>query len=93
MDKKRILLIMVIVILIALIGVLVYGYYKKLTNEVKNPIVTMEIADYGTIKIELYPDKAPNTVKNFISLINRGYYNNLTFHRTVPGFMIIKVGI
>lgn len=88
MDKKRILLIMVIVILIALIGVLVYGYYKKLTNEVKNPIVTMEIADYGTIKIELYPDKAPNTVKNFISLINRGYYNNLTFHRTVPGFMI-----
>ena len=51
MDKKRILLIMVIVILIALIGVLVYGYYKKLTNEVKNPIVTMEIADYGTIKI------------------------------------------
>ena len=52
MDKKRILLIMVIVILIALIGVLVYGYYKKLTNEVKNPIVTMEIADYGTINIE-----------------------------------------
>jgi len=41
----------------------------------------MEIADYGTVKIELYPDMAPNTVRNFISLINKGFYNGLTFHR------------
>ena len=61
----------------------------------QNPIVTFEIemeTDFGTqtgtIKAELYPDKAPNTVNNFISLINKGYYNGLTFHRVIPGFMI-----
>lgn len=58
-------------------------------NEVtKNPIVTMEIKNYGTVKIELYPKVAPNTVKNFISLINEGYYDGLTFHRIVPGFVV-----
>ena len=41
----------------------------------------MEVEGYGTIKMELYPDMAPNTVKNFIKLINEGYYNGLTFHR------------
>ena len=61
----------------------------------QNPIVTFEIemeTDFGTqtgtIKAELYPDKAPNTVNNFISLINKGYYNGLTFHRIISGFMI-----
>lgn len=56
--------------------------------ESKNPIVTLEIEGGGTIKIELYPQIAPNTVKNFISLINKGFYNGLTFHRIIPGFMI-----
>ena len=54
----------------------------------KNPLVTMEIEDYGTIKIELYPEYAPNTVANFVSLIESGFYNGLTFHRLVPGFVI-----
>lgn len=54
----------------------------------QNPIVTMKIENYGTVKIELYPKIAPNTVKNFISLINEKYYNGLTFHRVVDGFMI-----
>lgn len=54
----------------------------------QNPIVTMEIEDMGTIKIELYPGIAPTTVENFISLISDEYYNGLTFHRTIPGFMI-----
>ncbi len=59
------------------------------SNEItKNPLVTMEIEDYGTIKIELYPEYAPNTVANFVSLIESGFYNGLTFHRLVPGFVI-----
>lgn len=57
-------------------------------EETKNPIVTMKIKDYGTVKIELYPNVAPNTVKNFISLINEKYYDGLTFHRIIDGFMI-----
>ena len=48
----------------------------------------MEIEGFGTIKIELYPDMAPNTVTNFIRLANRGFYDGLTFHRVVPDFMI-----
>lgn len=57
-------------------------------DETKNPIVTMKIKDYGTVKIELYPDVAPNTVANFISLIKERYYDGLTFHRIIDGFMI-----
>lgn len=54
----------------------------------KNPIVTINMASGDTIQIELYPDVAPNTVNNFISLVNKGYYNGLTFHRIINGFMI-----
>lgn len=54
----------------------------------ENPIVTMEIEGYGTIKIELYPEYAPNTVANFVSLIESGFYDGLTFHRLVPGFVL-----
>ena len=54
----------------------------------KNPIVTFEMEDGNVMKGELYPEIAPNTVKSFISLINKGYYNGLTFHRVIPGFMI-----
>ncbi len=57
-------------------------------NDTKNPIVTMDIEDYGTIKIELYPKYAPNTVANFISLIESGFYDGLSFHRSVPGFVL-----
>ncbi len=53
-----------------------------------NPIVTFEMSDGTTFKAELYPDIAPNTVNNFISLINSGFYNGLTFHRVIHGFMI-----
>ena len=54
----------------------------------ENPIVTMDIKDYGTIKIELYPKYAPNTVANFVNLVEDGFYNNNTFHRLVPGFVL-----
>lgn len=54
----------------------------------KNPEVTIKIQDGGEIKIELYPEIAPDTVNNFISLVNKGFYNGLTFHRVISGFMI-----
>ena len=53
-----------------------------------NPIVTIDMENGKVIKAELYPEVAPNTVNNFISLINKGFYNGLTFHRVIPGFMI-----
>lgn len=56
--------------------------------EKQNPLVTIEMAGGEKITAELYPDVAPNTVNNFISLIKKGFYNGLTFHRVIPGFMI-----
>lgn len=55
---------------------------------VSNPIVTITMENGDTIKAELYPDIAPNTVKNFISLIKKKYYDGLIFHRVINGFMI-----
>ncbi len=53
-----------------------------------NPIVTITMENGDIMKAELYPEIAPNTVNNFISLIQEGFYNGLTFHRVIPGFMI-----
>lgn len=53
-----------------------------------NPIVTINMEDGSVIKAELYPDIAPNSVNNFISLIKSGFYNGLIFHRVIKGFMI-----
>ena len=85
---KNILWIIALLIVIVLLGVVGWGYYKNATMEVKNPIVTMDVENFGTIKMELYPDKAPETVANFVTLANRGFYNGLTFHRVVKDFMI-----
>lgn len=54
----------------------------------QNPIVTFEMEDGGVMRAELYPQVAPNSVNNFISLVKKGYYNGLIFHRVIPGFMI-----
>jgi peptidyl-prolyl cis-trans isomerase B (cyclophilin B) len=54
----------------------------------KNPIVTIEMENGNKIKLELYPKVAPNTVNNFICLINKGFYNGTIFHRVIPNFMI-----
>lgn len=53
-----------------------------------NPVATILMEDGKKMTAELYPDKAPNTVNNFISLANKGFYDGLTFHRVIPGFMI-----
>ena len=53
-----------------------------------NPIATITMADGKVMTAELYPEKAPNTVNNFISLANKGFYDGLIFHRVIPGFMI-----
>ena len=54
----------------------------------KNPTVAFKIRDYGIIEVELFPDVAPNTVNNFIHLVESNYYKDLIFHRIIPGFMI-----
>ena len=53
-----------------------------------NPIVTIEMEDGGIIRAELYPEIAPNTVRNFVSLVKKGFYDGVIFHRVIPGFMI-----
>lgn len=53
----------------------------------ENPIVTIEMENSDVMKLELYPDTAPNTVNNFISLVKKGFYNGLTFHRIIEGFI------
>ena len=54
----------------------------------QNPIVTITMENGDVMKAELYPEIAPNTVNNFISLINKGFYDGVVFHRIIPGFMI-----
>ena len=53
-----------------------------------NPIITIQMKDGGIMKAELYPEIAPETVKNFVDLAAKGFYNGLIFHRVIPGFMI-----
>ena len=87
-KTTKIIIIVAIIIVLALIAIIGYGIIKKFTTNIQNPIATIEVQDYGTIKVELYPSQAPNTVANFIALAKRGFYNGLTFHRVIPGFMI-----
>lgn len=73
---KWMVLIVIVIVLIALIGFLLYNGVNAATSEPTHPIATFEVQDYGTVKMELYPEYAPNTVANFIALIEAGYYNN-----------------
>ena len=77
MSKKMqaIIWIIIAIIVLILIGGVAYGIVRYATQEVKNPEVTFEIEGYGNVKMVLYPEYAPNTVKNFIALVNAGYYN------------------
>jgi len=64
------------------------GNEATLDYDTENPVVALYVENYGSIVIELYPDIAPNTVNNFISLVKSGFYDNNTFHRLVPGFVL-----
>ncbi len=64
------------------------GNEKTMDYNTTNPVVEMEIEGYGVIAIELYPEIAPNTVNNFISLVKNGFYDNNTFHRCYAGFVL-----
>lgn len=89
MKKTKIIITIILaIIILLLIGLVGFGYYKKVTMKVENPVATMEVKDFGTVKIELYPEMAPETVANFVKLANNGYYDGLTFHRIVKDFMI-----
>ena len=61
--------------------------YQEYLNET-NPKVELVIKNFGTIKLELFPSVAPITVENFIKLVGEGFYNGLSFHRVIKGFMI-----
>lgn len=82
MKKK----VMLIIFSILLLGVSIMS--TAACSPAQNPQVTIEMDDGSKIVVELYPDKAPNTVNNFISLVNKGFYDGVVFHRIVPGFMI-----
>ncbi len=61
---------------------------NSVNNSNQNPVVTITMGNGSVIRAELYPETAPNTVNNFISLINKGFYDGLIFHRVIRGFMI-----
>ena len=71
-NTKNIMWVVALIAVVVLIGVVAYGYFRKATFKAQNPIVTMEVENFGTIKMELYPDKAPEAVSNFIALANTG---------------------
>ena len=87
-NVGKIIWIIAMIAIIVLIGVVGFGYYKKVTFKSQNPVATMEVENFGTIKMELYPDQAPESVANFIKLANNGFYDGTTFHRIVRDFMI-----
>lgn len=86
--SKIILSLLALIVVVVLIVVVDLGYYKKSTFKSENPVATIEVEGFGTIKVELYPDVAPESVTNFIALANHNFYNGLKFHRIVEGFMI-----
>ena len=85
---KFVATIIAIILVLGLIAYVTNTIIKKQNFYVQNPLATIEIENFGTIKVELYPNYAPETVANFIALANNGFYDGLTFHRTIPDFMI-----
>ena len=82
MKEKLVLVfkIIAIAVLLVAIGLVCFGAIKARTDKIQNPIVTFEIENYGNVKIELYPEYAPNTVTNFIKLVQSGFYNGKVIH-------------
>jgi peptidyl-prolyl cis-trans isomerase B (cyclophilin B) len=76
----------IVAAVVILVGIFAYRGVRHTTGE-STVIVDMK-TNHGTIVLELYPDKAPETVKNFLEYVNEGFYNGTIFHRVIPGFMI-----
>ena len=91
MKNKRMKILSLLLIVVTLVGCKSTPR-ELIIPEVEEPevlpLVTMEIKDFGVIQAELYPHIAPNTVNNFISLINKGFYNGITIHRIEKGFVL-----
>lgn len=87
-NLGKIIWIVVLIAIIVLIGVVGVGYYKKITYKQQNPIATIVVEGFGEIKVELYPDQAPEAVSNFIALANGKFYDGTGFHRIMKEFMI-----
>jgi Peptidyl-prolyl cis-trans isomerase (rotamase) - cyclophilin family len=85
---KRIILVLILVVLILGIGYVTWSFINGQKEDIALPVATITMGDGKIIKLELYTEKAPNTVKNFIKLANDGFYDGLDFHRTIPDFMI-----
>lgn len=89
MNRKVIIMIVAIIIVVALIVATLFGIIGKVTNKIDNPIATIKVKGYEEdIVVELYPEYALNTVKNFIALSNGGFYDNLIIHRVEKDFVI-----
>lgn len=92
--KKRLISSILIAIFVLMMSLVFVGCNADVDNvdkgeeTMKNPVITIEMENGKTIKAELYPEKAPNTVNNFISLASSGFYDGLIFHRVIYGFMI-----
>lgn len=78
----------VIFIVLFLVGCSSGTFDEEFVPNGKHPVVKMEMEDGGVVEIELYPEVAPNTANNFISLVQDDFYDGLIFHRVIPGFMI-----
>ncbi len=87
-KKKKGILASLLVSALALVGCSSSTVDEVRTPPKELPVATIVFKDYGTVEAELYPHIAPNTVNNFISLANSGFYDNLTFHRIIKDFMI-----
>ena len=90
-KEKRIALIAVLVLVVLIAGYAVYACYQANRIDYRDendPVATITLQNGKKIIVELYPDKAPNTVANFVELANSGFYDGLTFHRVIKDFMI-----
>ena len=86
--KKFLSFLLLAALCLSITGCSVFAQDSQVDDSVPNPVVTMEMEDGGVVTMELYPQIAPNTVANFVTLIQAGFYDGLIFHRVIPGFMI-----
>ena len=90
---KKVLILVILIVAVGAAFLIFNGFQRigaetQVAEDVPSPVVTITMADGGVIKLELYPQIAPNTVANFVTLAQAQFYDGLIFHRVIPGFMI-----